>query len=435
MGTVQRAVTSVPCPYRAQAWWGERLVAESVAAVRVEEAGQPPALYFPRADVRFELFGPQARPTTCPVKGSGQLWSIDGEVRPPARGWGGSGTDDDLVDGRDVLWSYAEPADGLAWLADLAAFDHARVRVEIVDGVDGDAPRDVTVKRFPNWGDAADLIDIMDVRPAGERHYVSVTKADAGRPVVEASQMLGQAIVAAGRHAPGRRVVSAHMVFYRAADAREPLEIDLDELTSGRSFTTVIAHISQGGRRRASGTLLLDVTAPDVIRHAAPPPAAAGPYECEPYDMSVTGRDLRIAAGEYSDDPAAPVGPPTVDTWVRFREVPADPYLHAGLLAQFTGHISIAAAMRPHAGVGQFQAHRTLSTGINAIALSLHGDVRADRWMRYHHLSTFAGDGMTHSECRVHAEDGTLLASFTVDAMVRPLVAAGGAAADHRTAL
>ena len=40
--------------------------------------------------------------------------------------------------------------------------------------------------------------------------------------------------------------------------------------------------------------------------------------------------------------------------------------------------------------------------------------------MLYHHRSTFAGDGMTHAECRVHDEDGARsLASFTVDAMVR----------------
>ncbi len=68
----------------------------------------------------------------------------------------------------------------------------------------------------------------------------------------------------------------------------------------------------------------------------------------------------------------------------------------------------IAAALRPHAGIGQDQAHRTLSMGINAIHLSVHREIRADRWMLYHHRSTFAGDGMTHAECRVHGEDGAL---------------------------
>ena len=88
--------------------------------------------------------------------------------------------------------------------------------------------------------------------------------------------------------------------------------------------------------------------------------------------------------------------------------MPDDPPIHAGLLAQFTGHLSIAAALRPHAGIGQDQAHRTLSTAINAISLSIHADIRADRWMLYHHRSTFAGDGMTHSECRVYDEEAQL---------------------------
>jgi hypothetical protein len=53
--------------------------------------------------------------------------------------------------------------------------------------------------------------------------------------------------------------------------------------------------------------------------------------------------------------------------------------------------------------------------------------------MLYHHHSTFAGDGMTHAACRVHAENGALLASFNVDAMVRPF--ADGDERDGRTAL
>ena len=90
--------------------------------------------------------------------------------------------------GKDVLWRFTEPSRACRWLADFAAFDHDRVRVELVDAREGDALRDVTVKRFPTWGDAADLIDILDVRPDGERRYVSVAVADYRRPVVEGSQ-------------------------------------------------------------------------------------------------------------------------------------------------------------------------------------------------------------------------------------------------------
>src|SRR5262249_30032118 len=123
-----------------------------------------------------------------------------------------------------------------------------------------------------------------------------------------------------------------------------------------------------------------------------------------------------------------------LDAWVRFREVPDEPSLHAALLAQFTGHLSIAAALRPHAGVGQDQAHRSLSTAINAISLAIHADVAADQWLLYHHRSTFAGDGMSHASCRVHDESGGLVASFPVDAMIRRF-GSSDATPDHRTAL
>lgn len=149
--------------------------------------------------------------------------------------------------------------------------------------------------------------------------------------------------------------------------------------------------------------------------------------------MGVTGRDIRIVDGAYTGDPQAAVGPPVLDAWVRFRVVPSDPAIHAGLLAQFCGHLSIGAALRAHADVGEHQAHVSLSTGINAISISLHSDIRADEWMLYHHLSTVAGDGMTHSECRVHNEHGKLLASFTVAAMVRSF--AGGATGDYRSSM
>ncbi len=378
-----------PVPYRACASVEAGVVAESAAARRVDRADEAPLLWFPRTDV-----DPDALALLDPA-----CWQ--------------AGSDD---------------------LVDHLAFDHDRVEVALIDARDGDAEREVTCKRFPNWGDAADLIGLLDVTPDDDLRYEAAGFSDWRRPVVEGSQILGQAIVAASRHAPGRRAVSASMAFTRAADARSPYAIELDPVSSGRTFTALGVRAVQGGRVCAFGTLLLDVTAPAILAHAEPPPAVAGPYECAPYDMSVTGRDLRIVDDAYTGDPDAPLGPPELDVWVRFRDVPDDQPIHAALLAQFTGHLSIAAAMRPHAGIGQDQAHRTLSTAVNAISLSIHADVRADRWMLYRHRSTVASDGMTHAECRVHGEDGRLVASFTVDCMVRRF-ADPAKAGDARTAM
>lgn len=369
------APTALPTlPYRAEARRNGVLVASSASAVRVDIPDGAPELWFPRSD-------------TFPAA----LADVPGSAWRP----------------------------GVEQLADHVSFDHRVVALTLIDRRDGDEDRDVTTKRFPTWGDAADLVRVLDVRPDRPGVYLSPTRADWRRPIVEGSQVLGQAIVAAGREFPDRRATSAAMVFSRPADAREPYALELDTVADGRSFTTLDVRATQGDRTCASGTLLLDVTASDVIRHAVAPPDVPGPYESAPYDMSVTGRDLRIVDDAYTGDPNAPVGPPELDAWVRFRDVPDDPPVHAGLLAQFTGHLSIAAALRPHPGIGQDQAHVTLSTAINAISLSIHADVHADRWMLYHHHSTFAGDGMTHAECRVHDIDGALVASFTVDAMIR----------------
>ncbi len=437
-------VHHAPCPHLARARWGDQLLAESRAALRVEEPGRAPQLWFPLADVRLDQLRDEGRTGRRDGRGPARLWSVDPSPASPATPSPGSARDNwdapalvGPVDGDDVAWSYTEPAPALDWLAGYATFDPDRVRVELVDAGPDDEPRDITVKRFPTWGDASDLIAVLRVEPEDDGSYRSVARADERRPVVEGSQLLGQAIVAAAHQAPGRRVVSAQMVFLRAADARQPLRFGLTELSAGRTFTALEVQASQADRRVAAGILLLDQTAPDVIRHQAAPPETPGPYESEPLDMSVMGRDLRIVDGAYTSNPDAPTGPPVLDAWVRFRDVPADPAIHAGLLAQFTGHLSIAAALRPHAGIGQVEAHRTLSMGINAISISFHADVHADRWIRYHHLSTFAGDGMTHAECRVHDEDGRLLASFTVDAMVRGLPQALSTAGtvDDRVAL
>jgi len=271
----------------------------------------------------------------------------------------------------------------------------------------------------------SDVVAVLDVQDDGPGRYVAAPHLEAGRRVVEGSQMLAQSIVAAGRMAPGRRPVSVWMAFLRVADGTLPLEFELETLTNGRTFSAFRIDVRQGERLCASGNILLDVTAPDVFRHHVECPEVTPPAECEPIEVGVRGQEARVVDGAFSGDPNAPVGPPEIDAWVRYAEVPDDPCVHAALLAQFSGHLSIAAAFRPHPGHGQDEAHQSLSTAVNAISLSLHAEVRADHWMLYRHLSTFAGDGMTHSECRVHDEAGALLASFSVDGMVRELATAG----------
>ena len=82
--------------------------------------------------------------------------------------------------------------------------------------------------------------------------------------------------------------------------------------------------------------------------------------------------------------------------------------------------------MRPHAGVGQAQAHRSLSTGVISHTLTFHEPVSAADWMLLSHQSPYAGHGRSYGRADVFRADGQLVASFVQDAMIRSMPARAG---------
>ena len=104
---------------------------------------------------------------------------------------------------------------------------------------------------------------------------------------------------------------------------------------------------------------------------------------------------------------------------MRFRDAPAERYLHTALMAQSTTHWTIAAAMLPHRGFGEDNAHVTLSTGIMSIAIAFHDDVDVTEWLLYANPAIYAGRGLAQGEGHVFTEDGRLVASYSVQGMIR----------------
>ncbi|MAE97258.1 MAG: acyl-CoA thioesterase [Deltaproteobacteria bacterium] len=406
-----------PCHATGRALRGDLVLAESEACLVVRESDHEAQLYFPIGDVRWEHFSETDHHTICPFKGEADYWSLvaAGETL------------------ENVAWTYRRPFDEVAGLEGHVAFYADRLRVELVEAWSAEPGERVTY-RFPTWGDARDLARLIDVEPQGPGHFVSPPYPDPPlgtflpipeerkpRRVVEAGHLLGQAIVAASKVVPDQRVVSASMIFSRAASFDAPIDVGVEVLRGGRSFSTVEARVAQGDTLRAVGILLMDAGAGDSIRGSAAMPDVPGPARCAPLDLGVTGRELRIVDGAYDPDPAR-VGPPEIFAWIRFREPPAAPSLHAALLAQSTGHWTIAAAMRPHEGVGQAMAHVTLSTGIMAIDIAFHDEVDVGEWLLYANPAVYSGRGQAQGQGRVFAADGRLVASYSVHAMIREFV-------------
>jgi uncharacterized protein (DUF427 family)/acyl-CoA thioesterase len=388
----------VPQRRRVRAWHGDLLLAESDACLLLDEQDHVARMYFPESDVRLELFRPTEHHTICPFKGEADYWTLDASD-PPLE---------------NVVWAYRTPFSQVGPIKDHLCFYEDRVRVELVEEWPDGA---VSANRFPVWGDAADLLRLIDVQPAGEGRF-SGAAHPTPRNVVEGSQMLAQAIVAASKSVPGQRVTSAYMTYPKSASFDAPLDFDVEVLRRGRTFSTVEVRTYQDGVLRAPGLFLADSGAPDVIRGATEMPKVPGPEDSEPYDMRVTGRDLRIVDGAYSPDPDK-IGPPEIYAWMRFRHDPGERHLRDALVAQATGHWTIGAALLPHEGFGEADAHITLSTGIMSIAIAFHEEAPVDEWFLYANPSIYAGSGLAQGEGRVFSQDGRLMASYSVQAMIR----------------
>src|SRR5579883_1213832 len=300
----------------------------------------------------------------------------------------------------------------------LVGFDPAQVKIEIDDSwPDGTG----TVNRFPRWGDVADLLRLMDLVPTAPGLFVAPTYEDTRRNVVEGSQLLGQAIIAASKTVPHQRAISAHMIFSRPARFDLPLRFHVRKLRTGRSFSTVSVEAEQEEKSVGSALVLMGSDTPDKIRNQITMPSLPGPEASPFHDYGMTGRDVRFVNGDYSPDPDR-IGPPEIHAWVRHREAPAARYLQQALLAQFTGHMTIAAALLPHPGLGEAQADVSLSTGVLAITVALHEEPDLTRWLLYSNPSIYSGRGLAQGEGHVFSEDGRLVASYTVQAMIRDFV-------------
>jgi acyl-CoA thioesterase II len=388
------------------------LVAESSRCLVVRESDHLDQLYFPREDIAAAAVVGTDQHTVCPFKGEASYatLSIGGTVR------------------ENVLWWYQNPMDEVAGLAGYAAF--AADQVDVTASLPLPDGLEATVK-FPIWGTSDDLAGLMDVVPSPDGGFtaptfpsppvgtfVSLDWHGERRVVIEGGQLLGAAIVAGSKSRPDQQVTSAHIVFVKSASFDEPLRFEVDARRRGSTVSLFDVKVEQADALRASALVMTDVGADDLIRHGSPLPDVPSPKECPRLDMGVLGREIRVVDGAYTLRDG-PVGPPELYVWTRFASAPATTALHQALLAQPTTHYSIAAAMRPHEGISEEQAHRTISTGPVSATIAFHDEFDVTEWLLTETQAIWAGRGSIQSFVRIFAEDGRLVASKTVQAIVR----------------
>jgi uncharacterized protein (DUF427 family) len=104
-------ITVTPTEGRVVVKAGGKVVADTTAALTLQESTYPAVQYVPLADVDRSLLSPTATTSYCPYKGDASYYSI------PAAG-------DKAV---DAIWEYKEPRDAVAQIKDHIAFYPNRV--------------------------------------------------------------------------------------------------------------------------------------------------------------------------------------------------------------------------------------------------------------------------------------------------------------------
>jgi uncharacterized protein (DUF427 family) len=108
-------VDLVPESRRVKVVFAGITVADSTAALRVEETGHAPVHYIPETDVRTDLMRPTDHHTRCPFKGEASYWTIE---MPAA---------DSTRRSDNAVWGYPEPYDEVAGITGHYAFYPNRV--------------------------------------------------------------------------------------------------------------------------------------------------------------------------------------------------------------------------------------------------------------------------------------------------------------------
>lgn len=281
-------------------------------------------------------------------------------------------------------------------------------------------------------------LPLLQLDRVGDGRFVAPHEGDGeARDVVFGGQMLAQMIVAATESTPGKRVKSVQAVFARAASYQAPLEIDVDPVHVGRVFGSQSVRVHQGDRNCVQAIVLLDVAEPDLMNHTPPKPDVAGPQHAAPAPAALVfpGAEVRVVDGVDTWSPDAPIGPAEQYVWTRLPGGPFDETESQAILAWATDGYLIGTAMRPHEGIGQNQAHRSISTGVISEALSFHRAFDAGEWLLMALESPYAGGGRTYGRAHVYTEAGDLVASFSQENIVRAFSAQSTTGDAHKTVM
>jgi acyl-CoA thioesterase-2 len=255
-----------------------------------------------------------------------------------------------------------------------------------------------------------DLLGCLDLRGAppdfeGRNQQLSYHRVFGG-------QLLAQFVRAASLTCPGKAVKSAHVLFPRAGRPEEPIRYEVERHHEGGTFATLTVVARQAPGVIATASVSMH-SAEDGPCHQAVSPVPAVLGAEHRVELDLLPWETRSAADLDSPKPE----PPELDLWM--RTPPVSPELAPALTAYATDLSLIGTALRPVEGVSQRDAGTAFTSAVTSHTLWFHRPFRTDGWLLLRQHSPLLAHGRCFGRGDVLAEDGSLVASYAQEALLR----------------
>ncbi|WP_432935514.1 acyl-CoA thioesterase [Kribbella sp. CA-253562] len=267
-----------------------------------------------------------------------------------------------------------------------------------------------------------DLVDLLDLEKIDDDLFRGRQPQTSAQRVF-GGQVLGQALVAAGRTVEPERIVhSLHGYFLRPGDTAVPIVYRPEPTRDGKTFSSRRVVASQHGK--PIFYMSASFQRPEAgLDHSDPMPDDVVPPEEAPTLASVleaaTGRSAEDWNKEWSALDMRLAGVSGRQFWIRAAgKLPDEPALHACVLAYASDLTLLGASLLPH---GLVIGDRRIQPASIDHALWFHRPFRADEWLLYDQSSPSASGARGFATGRLFTQDGRLAASVAQEGLIRPV--------------
>ena len=243
-------------------------------------------------------------------------------------------------------------------------------------------------------------------------------------------QLLAQSLAAAARTvADDRQAHSLHAYFLAPGDISSTVDLVVERVRDGRSFSSRSVSARQGARELFRMVVSFHIAEPGEpfaghrMPDVPPPEAVAMTYtefsrsagKQQDWDIEARPMDTRCI-----NPPATPLGEPVLEDqrmWMRIPErLPADPGLHLAGLAYLSDSTLIDHVVLPHGR--RWQEPGLTGTSLDH-AMWFLNPVRADAWLLFDQAVEATGAGRGLATGRIFDARGTLVATCMQEGLIR----------------